>query len=217
MPGSHDKIIAAAAKATLGPLNFQRKGRSRLWFADFGWWLAAVEFQPSSWSKGSYLNVASHWLWGEMGCISFDFGGRLAEFEEYLSDAQFVTAATRLAESAAREAQHLSQTFHSLEAAADVLLREVRTPSAAGNGYPGWPEYHAGIVSALVGQSADASEMFTAILDRPAPSGSIVHAAAERMAQLILEPHDFKREVSSLITRQREALRLSPLDATTIR
>lgn len=209
----HDKIIAAAAKAALGPLNFQRKGRSRLWLADFSWWLAVVEFQPSSWSKGSYLNVAAHWLWGEMGCISFDFGGRLAEFEEYQSDAQFTAAATRLAERAGREAQHLSQAFSSLEYAADVLLRKARTTSAPGTGYPGWPEYHAGVASALVGRSADASEMFASILDRPAPPGSIVHPATERMARLVFEPLEMKREVSLLIARQREALRLPVLDA----
>lgn len=216
MPGTHDRIIAAAAKAALGPLNFQRKGRSRLWFADFGWWLAVVEFQPSSWGKGSYLNVASHWLWGELGCISYDFGGRLAEFEEYQSDPQFTSVASYLADRAAREAQHLSRIFTSLEDVASILLREVRTPSATRGGYPGWPEYHAGVASALVGRSADASDMFAAILDRSAPAGSIVHSAAERMGQLVLKPDDLRCEVSSLIERQREALRLSVLDALAI-
>jgi hypothetical protein len=57
MPGTHDRIIADAAKAALGPLGFKRKGRSRTWLADHGWWLTVVEFQPSAWSKGSYLNV----------------------------------------------------------------------------------------------------------------------------------------------------------------
>ena len=218
MPEPHDKIIAAAAKAALGSLNFQRKGRSRLWFSDFSWWLAVVEFQPSSWSKGSYLNVAAHWLWGELGCISFDFGGRLVEFEEYQSDEQFAPAASRLAQRAAREAQHLSLTFSSMENTADILLREARATSApgTGNGYPGWLEYHAGIASALVGRAADASEMFAAILNKPAPGGSVVHTAAECMAGLVLEPLALKRKVSSLIERQRKALRLTVLDASPI-
>jgi hypothetical protein len=212
MQGPHDKIIALAAKAALGPLNFQRKGRSRLWFADFGWWLAVVEFQPSSWSKGSYLNIAAHWLWSELGCISFDFGGRSAEFQDYQSDAQFIPAADRLAEKAADEAQHLIETFHSLEDTADILLQEVRSPSAPGSGYPGWPEYHAGVALALVGRPTDATEMFASVLERPAPSTSIVHKATERMARLVLEPSDLKHEVLSLIARQRDVLRLPSLD-----
>ena len=89
MPGPHDKIIADAAKARLRPHGFHRKGRSRLWFADHGWWLTIVEFQPSAWSKGSNLNVAAEFLWVETGNFGFDFGGRLAEFVEYQSDGQF--------------------------------------------------------------------------------------------------------------------------------
>lgn len=216
MQASHDRLIAVAAKAALGALDFRRKGRSRLWFADFGWWLAVVEFQPSSWSKGSYLNVGAHWLWGEMGCISFDFGGRLSEFEAYRSDAQFALVADRLARMAELEARRLIQTFSSLENASEVLLREVRASRPTGAGHPAWSQYHAGVASALVGRSLDASEMFAAILDRPALKDSKVHEAALRMAQLMPRPMDFKREICALITQQRAALRLPALSAPPI-
>ena len=129
MRGPHDRLIADAAKAVLGPLDFRRKGRSRVWFADHGWWLTVVQFQPSAWSKGSYLNVAAHWLWSETDPFSFDFGGRVAEFVEYVSEAQFTAAAARLAESAAHEAQRLGHRFGSLTATANVLLNEARTRS----------------------------------------------------------------------------------------
>ncbi len=61
----HTRIIATAAKAVLQAHGFTRKGRSRVWFADRGFWLSVIEFQPSAWSRGSYLNVAVHWLWGQ--------------------------------------------------------------------------------------------------------------------------------------------------------
>ncbi len=60
----HGRIIAAVAKSALAPLGFRRKGASRVWLADHGFWLDVVEFQPSGFSKGSYCNVAVHWLWG---------------------------------------------------------------------------------------------------------------------------------------------------------
>jgi hypothetical protein len=47
----HAKIIAAAAKSALTPLGFQRKGASRIWFADKGYWLLVIEFQPSAWEQ----------------------------------------------------------------------------------------------------------------------------------------------------------------------
>ncbi|TGQ53638.1 DUF4304 domain-containing protein [Mesorhizobium sp. M1C.F.Ca.ET.193.01.1.1] len=58
----HGRIIASQAKIALQPAGFRRNGRSRVWIADRGFWLSVVEFQPSSWSKGTYLNVAVHWL-----------------------------------------------------------------------------------------------------------------------------------------------------------
>lgn len=211
MPGTHDRIIADAAKAALGPLGFKRKGRSRTWLADHGWWLTVVEFQPSGWSKGSYLNVAAHWLWSETGTLSFDFGGRIAEHVEYLTDAQFTPAAAQLAERAAVEAQLLTETFESLSKAAKVLLEETQTKSGQPHLHPGWSDYNAGVAAALVGRPDEARKMFTRILDSPAPPGSVLHPAAANMAQLLSDPIGLRGKVNSLIKRQREALRLPPL------
>jgi hypothetical protein len=58
----HGKLIAAAAKAALLPLGCVRKGQSRTWFSDERYWYIFIEFQPSSWSKGTYFNVFPVWL-----------------------------------------------------------------------------------------------------------------------------------------------------------
>jgi hypothetical protein len=79
---SYDACIAEAAKRRLRPIGFLRKGRSRIWLSDHGWWVAVAEFQAGGWKKGSYLNVAAHWLWSSSGHISFDYGGRHGGFEE---------------------------------------------------------------------------------------------------------------------------------------
>ena len=52
----HGRLIAAAAKRHLSPLGCRRKGQSRFWSADHGFYQIGIEFQPSGWSKGSYLN-----------------------------------------------------------------------------------------------------------------------------------------------------------------
>jgi hypothetical protein len=213
MVGSHDRIIAGAAQAALGPLGFRRKGRSRTWLADHGWWLTVVEFQASSWSKGCYLNVAAHWLWSATGTVSFDFGGRIAEHVEYLTDAQFAPAAARLGESAAIDARRLARTFESLSDAAKVLLEAAQTESRPGHLHPGWSDYNAGLAAALVGRTNDAIKMLTRIIDSPAPRGSVLHPAAERMARLLSDPIRLREEAVSLIQRQRGALRLPPLEA----
>lgn len=77
----HAKIINAVAKTYLAPQGFFQKERSRTWLQDNGWFLTVVEFQPSGFSKGTFLNVGMHFLWripSEEPVISFDYGqGRL--------------------------------------------------------------------------------------------------------------------------------------------
>lgn len=214
MPGPHDKIIANAAKASLRPLGFQRKGQSRLWFSDHSWWLAVVEFQPSSWSKGSYLNVATHWLWMDIAPISFDFGGRLEGFEEYASDEQFAIAVARLTASAAEEARRLEAMFGSLADTAEILLGQARIETRQAPAHPGWMAYNAGVAAGLVGRTQDAAEMFGRVLNGSAGEASVLHLKAERMSNLTSDLAKLRQEVASLITHQREALRLPPWDAS---
>ncbi|MGF7170363.1 hypothetical protein FHS91_002048 [Sphingobium xanthum] len=214
MPGPHDKIIANAAKTGLRPFGFQRKGQSRLWFFDHSWWLAVVEFQPSSWSKGSYLNVAAHWLWMDIGTISFDFGGRLESFEEYASDEQFAMVAARLTDSAAEEARRFATMFSSLPDTAEILLEQARAELRQAPAHPGWMAYNAGVAAGLAGRSNDAAEMFGRVLNRSGDQTSLLHLKAERMSNLTSDAAKFRQEAASTIVQQREKLGLSLWDAS---
>ena len=209
MAGPHDKIIADAAKSALSPLGFVRKGRSRTWLADHDWWLTVVEFQPSSWSKGSYLNVAAHWLWSAQDNLSFDFGGRVAEHEQFRSELQFASVTTGLAEVARDEALRLAQMFVSFESAADILVSEERQDRSYGQ--RGWVAYHAGIAAGLVGRIEDADDMFGRIRDGFSSSGSALAKEAQRMATATKHPKRFKKNVETLIKQHRAVLKLPPL------
>ena len=123
----HTKLINAAARETLRPLGLVQAGRSRGWHDDQAWWLGMVEFQPSGWTRGSYLNVGVNWLWTVKDWLSFDFGYRVDEpgkgqmFFEYESDDQFAPLARELAKVAAERVTHYRRLFPTVEAAATRL------------------------------------------------------------------------------------------------
>jgi len=205
MSDAHTKAIAKAAKATLHPLGLRQKGQSRLWIGDNGWWLGIVEFQPSGFSKGSYLNVAAHWLWSDQGHISFDLGSgpdwdsRVADFEACEPGEPFDEAAGRLASVAAQSFSALAGRLPSIEETADVLLsREANSSAAAGS----WSTYHAGVAAGLAGRSNEANAMLHSITD------TRVRGAAERYRGLTSDAGRFRAMTVSLIETQREALRL---------
>jgi hypothetical protein len=105
------KVLTNAARKVLRPIGLVQIGRSRTWLADHGWWLCVVEFQPSSWSQGSYLNVGCMWLWCVKDYISFDEGYRVGPFSEFRDEPEFEVAADQMAESAAQEISRYRKLF----------------------------------------------------------------------------------------------------------
>jgi len=208
----HDKLIASAARDILAPLGFRQKGRSRLWFADHGWWLVVVEFQPSGWSRGSYLNVGAKWLWNKVSHWSFDFSfhpaARVSSFCEFETEEQFREASRGLARAAAAEALRLRAAFPDITAVADLLTVEVS----------GWPDAHglfdAAAAAYLAGRYDEAVRLFTQ-LSAPQPDDypgahwlRELRRLAGELAAITGDDDRLFEVLSDYATRSREALRL---------
>jgi hypothetical protein len=155
----HGRIIAAAAKAALLPLGCHRHGRSRVWIADQGFWIIVIEFQPSGFAKGSYLNVGAMWLWYVKDHWTFDYGNRVADFEAFQSAVQFTPLAESLAARAAQEVQALRQKFSSLSDVAGHLTAHVADPEQP----QWWPTYHAAVAAGIAGDVTTSKQLFRRI------------------------------------------------------
>lgn len=149
MQPQHSKLITASARRILKPLGLMQKGRSRIWLDDWGWSVITVEFQPSSWSRGSYLNVGNTWLWVDKDYLSFDDGSRIASFIEYRDDAQFQTATDQLAQQAADEVQRRRTQFPDISKVAEYYRARANLQS--------WDLLHAGVACGLSGMKDDAA------------------------------------------------------------
>jgi len=100
--GQHDKIINNVSKRILAPEGLFRKGQSRIWLDDNGFFMVMVEYQPSSWSKGTYLNVGVSFLWDlfdEIEDVSrFNYGYRVLNHTQYRgNDLKFEQAVEKYA------------------------------------------------------------------------------------------------------------------------
>jgi hypothetical protein len=196
------KQLAAAARRYLAPLGLTRKGRSRTWLDDQSWFVTVVEFQPSGFSKGSYLNVGSHFLWSANGHLSFDLGYRIEGFFPFESEEQFEPEADRLASRAAIEVQRLRS----------VLLDPTKVASAVAEGP--WAPYHRGVSQGLSGDREDAMRNLQANLDqcRLFPSASVRVPSCERLLSSLTDTATFQNAVITLIRQQREAVGLPTVD-----
>ncbi|MGW7445997.1 hypothetical protein [Kitasatospora sp. NPDC054795] len=154
-PSPASRLVTQAARDVLRPLGLRQRGRSRTWIDDRGWWLGVVEFQPSSWSQGSYLNTAVMWLWQDCDRLEFHVGGREAGHEAFEDEERFTPLAAGLAHRAADRIVEYRARFADLPSTARHL-----TAHPARRGNP-WDNYHAGIAAGLAGDAATARDRLT--------------------------------------------------------
>jgi hypothetical protein len=219
--GEHDKLIAAAAKEMLAPLGYRRKGRSRLWLADRGYWLSIVEFQPSGWSKGSYLNVAAHWLWSPGSDLSFNYLEQISPHIEFVDGAQFEPLARELARQAAETSVRYARQFGSIEAIADTLeatleagekLLEAHGLRERGRKAPGgWAAFDLAVAAALAGRQDLARDHFRSAQEGAA--GTLLDETARIFEAKSEDGGEFREHIQRCVDARRSVYGLAPIAA----
>jgi hypothetical protein len=204
----HSKILTEAARQVLRPMGLTQKGRSRTWLDDHGWWLCVVEFQPSGWSRGSYLNVGCMWLWDVKDDVAFHEGYRVADFSEFRDEVQFAAVAMQLAHRAAREARRYRRRFPNV----GKVCRFYAWHPPVGL----WANFHAGIACALAGRPKRALRFFDRVM-READKGIDWMVAAkvdaQHLAAIAGEREEFRQTIGERVRRTRDLLKLSPNSA----
>jgi hypothetical protein len=165
---------------------------------DHGWWLVNIEFQPSSWRTGCYLNMGEQHLWCERDHLVFERHERPAggtAFIEFTGDEAAVQEAmTGLAERAvaavlARRHEH-SEGYEAL-----------RFVAATGN------DFNAGVALGLLGDVRAAAARLDGAI-HPA-----YHAQAVRYRDWLVNGQ-FEAIAAAAVDQTRARLKLPPAERT---
>lgn len=199
----HNRIIKAAAKAVLQPIGCKQKGGSRTWLDPHSMWTGVIEFQPSSWSKGSYLNVGACWLWYEKDFLSFDDGYRVAQFQAVESEELFIQAAATLATQAHDEVLKLRSRFSSIEKIA-AYLKDKDFSSI-------WQNYHAAVAAALVNDMSHATTRFDAVMQNKDDLGWAreLKSHTAMLASISGDPVLFRRTIEKIVDHSKKRLKIA--------
>jgi hypothetical protein len=199
----HGRLIAAAAKAALLPLGCRRKGQSRCWFSDERFWYIFIEFQPSAWSKGTYLNIGPIWFF--LQPWSGEASPRLGNYIKFESVEQFAPLIEQAAKLVAAEVVALRSRFQTLM---DIHSCFAGNLSWSGN------IYRAAVTGGLVGDVGLARQLFAQIkaLD-PARHGIYLRdrqVECAKLAALLDDPQAYRSAILETIEAKRLARGLPP-------
>lgn len=145
---THSKIINDITKGILKPMGLIRKGQSRIWLDDNIWFTTVVEYQPSGWSKGTYLNIGINFNWHLSDSFSFDYGHRESGFIDYRNDGQFQRGVENLTNKGLAKV-HEYRKFTDLEYAKTQIL------SYRFHSDDLWGNYHRTMICLMTGDKDD--------------------------------------------------------------
>lgn len=199
----HGKLIAAAAKAALLPLGCVRKGQSRAWFSDERYWYIFIEFQPSSWSRGTYFNVFPVWLF--LRPWAGEPIHRVGDYIYFESVEQFRPLIEEGAKLVAAEVVALRTKFATL---LDIHRFFANKPSWSGN------VYRAAVTAGLVGDFALARQLFAQVkaLDPERRSLHLwkIQEDCAKLEALLDDPAAYRSAVLETIATRRQSCGLPP-------
>lgn len=205
------KIMNRVAKEVLKPIGVSQKGQSKTWYDDNGWWITVVEFQPSGWSKSTYLNIGVNWQWYPEKQISLDFGYREAGYIHYESDEQFEPQARMFAETAKSkilEIRELLSTPHATKQYIEYTQRQKKSVL--------WGEFHQGMACAIAGDTDEAITLFHQVINDPYDTAWArkLKGFTRNIVSRISANDDFYGYVNSIVNQSR---RLKNLKGTSRR
>lgn len=203
------RALGDAGRQHLADLGLRRRKSSpRLWWLDQGWWLINVEFQPSAWSVGSYLNIGLQHLWNGVDHRTFEWSQRVpvgahGQFAGLVGNEAIVRSAAVAVGVAARQAVQ----------AWLVRLPDDHTHLRAlvERGGSGWDGFNAAIAAQLLGKSEHARAAFHIVADDLDRSISWQRELADdchHLATLTASPAQFRTLIEDRTRATRTLLKL---------
>ncbi len=107
----HNKLLKKIAKERLKPYRIFQQGQSRTFLYDKGWLTIVIEFQPSSYSKGTYLNIGVDFNFYPRDYFAFVYGYRETGFEEFRDEEQFAKLVNDLCDLTIKRVEELDRKF----------------------------------------------------------------------------------------------------------
>jgi hypothetical protein len=203
------RLLRDAGRSHLKSIGLEQTSRSaRLWTADRGWWLVNVEFQPSGYSVGSYLNVGLQHLWIPRDYRVFEYSSRqqIEGYRQFVDLSGDDESAAHAAHALAISARGAAEAWLS-QFADDRVHHEWLTAFTGGV----WDAVNAAFAHAALDDYPAAAALLGEVAGRVDPEVAWqleLGQTCDALVQMTRTPDAFQAEVDQRIRSSRQLLRL---------
>lgn len=200
----HSKLINKVAKNIFTPKGLSRKGQSRMWLDDQGWFTTVIEFQPFTNRMGTCLNIGVNFHWYYNDYWSFDIGYRESDFLDFFNEQQFVPNLEKLTKLALAKTLNYRELLKNLESAKATILHHNFSSEDL------WGSYHKGIICGLHGDMKSLNQYFDKLLktNHDVPWANELKERVVKLKDLVDNYDDFIQEIIDIISQTRMAKKL---------
>jgi hypothetical protein len=198
-----NKVIKKIAREKFSGQEIKQKGQSRLWYFPGAYYQILIEFQPSSWNKGTYLNVGLDFNWFPRDFFAFEFGDRLSEFKSFNDENQFQKEVEKMCDLALEKVEQYKLIFREKTGAADRLLKLKKELNE-------WDTFSIGVLFGFEGQPDKAIKYLHKISgDHYKLEYEIERAKIAKEYIKAIEQGNFMDKLSKVIQETKELKRVS--------
>ncbi len=212
MTPEHSKIINNVARKILKPQGLERKGQSRIWLDDNGWYTIVVEFQPHSGMQSTYLNVGVNFHWYLQDSWSFNIGYRETDRIDFHSIEQFTPEVEKLAHLALERVVFYRQALRDIDTATQTILNHKFTSEII------WGSYHKGIICGLTGNINELNKYFDQLIEfeDSAPFMTVLKDRTRKLKEVASDKDKFRQQIYNIIIETRKLKKLKEMQITII-
>ena len=198
------KLIKRIAKEKFSGLGLKQKGQSRLWYFLGDYYLILIEFQPSSWDNGTYLNVGLDFNWYPKDYFAFEFGYRLSDFKKSTDEKQFEIELQQLCDLAIDKFIKFKDILSDNKSAADKLLKFHKDKTND------WEKFNIGVLFGLGGQKEKSIQYLKTVTgDQYKLDWEIERATIARDYIKAIEQGDFLTKLDEVIEQTKKLKKVS--------
>ena len=204
----HSKIINRVAKQILKPKGLERKGQSRTWLDDNGWFTTVVEFQPFKDRQGTCINIGVNFHWYLKDYLSFDIGNRESDFIDFKNEEQFIREVEKLAQYALDKVHFYRQALDEFDRAKQTIKSHEFTSDNL------WGNYHKGTICGLTGDQSGLTEYYNKLLtvDHDVSWANELKNRVTELKEISPNIDEFRQRISEIIHETRELKKLKKLE-----